>query len=267
VNSAIKISSPATREFWEIPVLFEDEHFLALDKPARLLVAPDADDPTRPSLKNLLHAGIAEKKAWARERNLDFFSNAHELDFETSGILLFAKNKLALAALENLFAAGKAGQKFLALVYGTPSENQFAVEEKIAPHPLKTNFMRVDSQNGKPSQTKFEVVENFSRHGYALLRCEPLTDRPHQIRVHLAHAHLPIVGDELYGGKKLWLSRLKQNFRLKEGREERPLISRAALHAEELNFPHPVTGEILQIKSEWPKDLKVAVKYLKQFAG
>jgi 23S rRNA pseudouridine955/2504/2580 synthase len=125
----------------------------------------------------------------------------------------------------------------------------------------------VDSQNGKPSQTKFEVVENFSRHGYALLRCEPLTDRPHQIRVHLAHARLPIVGDELYGGKKLWLSRLKQNFRLKEGREERPLISRAALHAEELNFPHPVTGEILQIKSEWPKDLKVAVKYLKQFAG
>jgi 23S rRNA-/tRNA-specific pseudouridylate synthase len=74
------------------------------------------------------------------------------------------------------------------------------------------------------------------------------------------------VGDELYGGKKLWLSRLKKDFRLKDGREERPLISRVALHAEELTLPHPVTGETVTIKSEWPKDLRVALKYLRQFS-
>jgi 23S rRNA-/tRNA-specific pseudouridylate synthase len=78
---------------------------------------------------------------------------------------------------------------------------------------------------------------------------------------------LPLVADELYGGKKLWLSRLKKDFRLKPGREERPLLARTALHAEELTLPHPVTGETLTIKSEWPKDLKVAVKYLRLYGA
>ena len=120
--------------------------------------------------------------------------------------------------------------------------------------------------DGKQAQTRFEVLENFPRHGYALLRCEPLTGAEHQVRVHASHAGLKIVGDELYGGKLLWLSRLKKDFRLKPGREERPLISRAALHMEELILPHPVTNETVTIKSEWPKDLKVALKYLRQYA-
>ena len=127
--------------------------------------------------------------------------------------------------------------------------------------------MRVDPKNGKQSKTKFEVLENFPRFGYALLKCEPLTGRTHQIRVHASHAGLKIVGDELYGGKPLWLSRLKKDYRLKPGREERPLISRVALHAEELALPHPNTGESLTISAPWPKDLKVAVKYLHQFAA
>jgi 23S rRNA-/tRNA-specific pseudouridylate synthase len=74
------------------------------------------------------------------------------------------------------------------------------------------------------------------------------------------------VGDEVHGGKKLWLSRLKRDFRLKPGREERPLISRAALHLEELSVRHPVTQQPLSIRSEWPKDLRVAVKYLRLYA-
>ena len=72
MSAAIKLSSPATREFWEIPVLFEDEHLLALDKPSGLLLSPDHLAPERPSLMALLHAGIADKKPWARERNLDY---------------------------------------------------------------------------------------------------------------------------------------------------------------------------------------------------
>ena len=89
----------------------------------------------------------------------------------------------------------------------------------------------------------------------------------HQIRVHLRHVDLPVVGDELYGGKSLWLSRLKQDYRLKPGREERPLISRVALHASELALPHPVTKETVLIKCEIPKDFKVALKYLRQYSG
>lgn len=246
--------------------MFEDAHLLALDKPAGLLTSPDRYDPTRPNLMKLLHAGIEQQKPWARERNLNYLANAHRLDFETSGVILLAKSKKILVALANLFGSEKPLKKYLALVRGEILENQFEVDEKLAPHPAKVGLMRVDPKNGKKSKTKFEVLENFSRFGYALLKCEPLTGRTHQIRIHLRHVNLPIVGDELYGGKALWLSRLKQDYRLKPGREERPLISRVALHAEELQLPHPVTNETVTIKAEWPKDLKVAVKYLRQYS-
>jgi RluA family pseudouridine synthase len=265
VSAAIKLSSPATREFWEIPVLFEDEHLLALAKPAGLLTSPDRYDPQRPNLMKMLHAAIATGKPWARVRNLTYLANAHRLDFETSGIILLAKNKPALVALANLFGAEKPLKKYIALVRGAPAEDKFIVDAKLAPHPVIPGFMRVDSKNGKKSKTQFEVLERFS--GWTLLHCLPLIERANQIRAHLRHAGFPIVGDELYNGKPLWLSRLKRDYRLKPGREERPLISRVALHAEILALPHPVTGEHLTLTALWPKDLKVAVKYLRQYAN
>jgi RluA family pseudouridine synthase len=267
VTAAVKLSSPATREFWEIPVLFEDDHLLALDKPALLLTSPDTENLARPSVMKLLHTAIAEKKPWAVERGFEYLNHANFIDFEASGILLLAKNQPAFIALANLFSAEKVRAKYVALVHGEPLENEFEVNAKLSPHPAKPGIMRVDSSGGKQAKTKFEVLENFSRAGCVLLRAETSMERLHQIRVHAGHVGLKIVGDELYGGKPLWLSRLKKDFRLKPGREERPLLSHAALHLEELSFPHPVTKEIIAIKSEWPKDLKVAVKYLRQYAN
>jgi len=262
--SSIKLSSPAAREFWEIPVLFEDEYLLALDKPAGLLTSPDRYDPQRPNLMKLLHAAIAGGKPWARERGLNYLMNAHRLDCETSGVILLAKSQPALVTLANLFGSEKPLKQYTALVHGTPAEDKFKVDARLAPHPVKTGVVRVDPKNGKRSRTVFHALEKYS--GWTLLRCQPLTGRTHQIRVHLRHAGLPVVGDELYGGQPLWLSRLKPDYRLKRGREERPLISRVALHAEQLTLPHPVTGETLTITAPWPKDLRVAVKYLRQFA-
>src|SRR2546426_1565987 len=95
-SAVLKLSSPATREFWEIPILYEDSHLLALDKPGCLLVSQDRDDPQRPNLMKLLHAGIADSKPWARERQLSYLMNAHRLDFETSGVILLAKAKAVL---------------------------------------------------------------------------------------------------------------------------------------------------------------------------
>jgi len=264
VSAVIKLSSHAPRKFWEIPVLFEDECLLALDKPGGLFTSPARYDPQRPNLMKLLHAAIAGGKPWARERGLDYLMNAHRLDFEMSGVILLAKSRPVLIALANLFGSEKPLRQFAALVQGTPTEEKFEVDARLAPHPVRSGLMRVDPKNGKRARTAFEVLEKFS--GWTLLRCQPFTDRSHQIRVHLRHAGLPVAGDELYGGKPLWLSRLKPDYRLKRGHEERPLISRAALHAEQLTLPHPVTGETLTITAPWPKDLKVAVKYLRQFA-
>jgi 23S rRNA-/tRNA-specific pseudouridylate synthase len=122
VNPAIKLSSPATREFWEIPVLFEDEHLFALDKPSGLLTAPDLANLDRPDLMKLLHGGIAEKKPWARERNLDYLNNAHSLDAGTSGVILLAKSKDVFITLANLFSSQKVAEKYVALVRRTPGK-------------------------------------------------------------------------------------------------------------------------------------------------
>ena len=264
MSAVIKLSSPATKEFWEIPVLFEDGDLLALDKPANLLTSPDTDNPERPSLMRLLHDGITAGKPWAVERSLTYLNNAHRPDAEATGIILLAKKKTAYVALADLFGAEKPVRQHLALAWGNPPDKNFEVDAKLAPHALKLGEMCVSFREGKKSLTRFEVLEQFS--DWCLLRCSPQTERPHQIRVHLKHAGFPMVADDIYNGKKLWLSRLKKDFRLKPGRDERALISRAALHLEELTLPHPVTHETVTIKCEWPKDLKVALKYLRLYA-
>jgi len=262
MQNSIKLSSQISGEFWEIPVLFEDEHLLALDKPSGLLASPDRNEPNRPNLIELLHSGIIEGKTWARQRKLDYLMNAHRLDFDTSGVLLLAKAKPVLVALANLFGSETPVQKYIALAQGAPTEDQFEVDAALAPHSVRPGEMRVDTKRGKRARTRFQVLERFS--GLTLLSCQPFTSRVHQIRVHLRHRGLPLAGDRLYGGKAL-------------------LLSRIALHAQELTLPHPMTGAQLstpsrsaelqlcaaqlRITAPWPKDLTVAVKYLRKFAA
>jgi RluA family pseudouridine synthase len=264
VSAAIKLSWPATRQFWEIPILYEDEHLLALDKPSGLLTAPDAEDPDRPSLALLLHTGIAQAKPWAAPAGRTWLMNAHRLDAETTGVLLLAKSKPVLATLKDWFGAENPGRKFTVLARGSHSQAHFELNARLAPHPIHPQRMRVDARQGKRSHTLCEVLEKFA--GWTLLQCEPLTDRTHQVRIHLSHAGLPLAGDRLYGGIPLLLSMLKSDYRLKPNRTERPLIERAALHAQTLALPHPATGQPLTITAPWPKDLAVAVKYLRRYA-
>jgi RluA family pseudouridine synthase len=265
MSSAIKLSSPATREFWEIPVLYEDESLLALDKPAGLWTTPDRADANRPNLITLLHKGITEVKPWAGARGLSFLMYAHRLDPEASGVLLFAKSKSALTKLLDSFGSEQPKLSLITLVQGSPAEERFSVDARLGPHPIRPGVMRVDTKHGKRARTAFEVIERFA--GWTLLKCLPLTNRPHQVRVHLARARLRVAGDETYGGKALWLSSLKPGYHLKPKHTERPLIGRACLHAEQLELPHPVTGEPLVIKAPSPKYLLVAIKYLRVYSG
>ena len=261
----IKLSSPATREFWEIPIVFEDEHLLAVDKPSGLLTSPDRHDPGRPSLISLMHAAIAEGKSWTLQNNRSYLANAHRLDCEISGIVLLAKNKDMLVKLADLFGSNKPVQHYVALVNGGPVEDKFQIDVKIAPHPTKPGVMHIDKRHGKKTMTRFEVQEKFRNH--TLLRCEPITARPQQIRVHLRFARLPAVGDATFHGAPLKLSRLKRRYTVKEGAVEKPLLDRVALHAGELILPHPATGETITITAPWPKDFVVAMKYLRRYAG
>ena len=259
----IKLSAPATGGFWEIPVLFEDEQLLVLDKPAGLLTSPDRHQPQQPSLSALLHEGIAAGKPWATP-DRRYLTNAHRLDADTSGVLVLAKNKEALVNLADQFGTTVPVRNYLVLVAGAPMEDQFEVDAKILPHPRHPGMMRLDPRFGKKTLTQFEVLERFRRH--TLLRARPLIERMHQIRLHLRFRKLAVVGDRLYRGAPLLLSKLKRRYDPKPGEVERPLIGRAAVHAEELHFAHPKTGETVVFKAPLPKDYAVSLKYLRRYA-
>lgn len=260
----IKLSSPATEEFWEIPVLYEDDHLLALNKPAGLPTAVDQVDATRVSLISLLHKGVAEAKPWAASRRISFLMYSHRLDSEASGVLLLAKSKDVLVRLLDDFGSERPAMQFVALVDGIP-EDRFSIDAKLAPDPARPGLMRINSRQGKRSRTNFEVLERFR--GWSLLACFPMTHRRHQVRVHLAYARYRIAGDELYGGRRLLLSSLKPDYHLKPKHTERPLIGRACLHSSQIKLAHPTTGAPLNIEAPWPKDLQVALKYLRKYDG
>jgi RluA family pseudouridine synthase len=264
VPDAVKLSSPATGEFWEIPILFEDDHLLVLNKPAGLLVSPDRSDPDRPSLMTLLHRAIERGAQWAAQRGLAYLRNAHRLDSEAGGVIVLVKNREALVSLAAQFATSEPARIYAALVAGSSAADALETDAKLAPHPLQMGVIRVDTRNGKRSHTAIAVRERFA--GWMLLACRACPDRPHQIRVHLHHLRLPVVGDEKYGGRPVFLSALKPDYHQKRDQTERPLIARPALHAEEVTFNHPVTGTRMTLTAPWPKDMTVTVKYLKRYA-
>lgn len=263
VRPVLKLSA-GPRGYWEVPVLHEDGHLLALDKPARLLTSPDRYDPERPNVMRLLHDHLARGVPWARERGLDYLANAHRLDFETSGVLLLAKDKPTLTALANDFGTEQPEKRYLALATGAPAEDAFEVDAPLGPHPARPGMMRVDWKRGKKSRTAFRVLERFA--GCTWLEARPFTGRTHQIRAHLWWHKLPLVGDETYGGAPLLLSRLKPGYRRRPGEAERPLVARCALHAWRLTVRHPATGLPLTVEAPLPDDLAAALKALRRHA-
>jgi 23S rRNA pseudouridine1911/1915/1917 synthase len=263
--SVIKISSPETKGFWEMPVLFEDEWLLALDKPAELHTSEASGLSGHPSLLSLLHSAIQAAKPWVVERSLRFLAGTHRPDHGTSGVVLLAKDRETAAFVANEFGTEKPHKRYLALARGIPKEDRFTVDARLAPDPLKPGRMRIDSRHGKKSRTQFEVLERFNR--WALVACLALTDRPHQISLHLRRAGLSLAADQDYQGASLLLSSIKPGFRLKPNKTERPLMTRPALHLETISIIHPVTGVDLQITAPLPKDFSVALKYLRKYSA
>lgn len=265
VKPAEPVEPPTVRECWEIPILFEDAHLLVVSKPAQLLVTQDPHQPEVPCLMGLLQQEITRGAGWVRERKIEFLGNTHKLDPEVSGLLVLAKDRSTLAAMASLFGSLKPMLSFVAIVHGAPTQPEMEVDAKLAPHRQRPGLMRIDNLNGKISKTLFKLRESFR--DCSLVDCQPLTLRNHQIRVHLQNFGVSLVSDSVYGGPPLWLSEIKKRFHLKEGHKEQPLLTRPALHSERLECQHPVTGQELRVEAPWPKDLTVAVKYLRRYAA
>jgi RluA family pseudouridine synthase len=249
----------------EVGILYEDSDLFVLDKPAGLMSTPARGNRSSENLATLLLAGLHNNRPWVREHNLTYLANAQRLEAGTSGIVVFARNRSALVSLARQFHKKPPKQTYVAVIHGALPEDTLEIDLPLAPHPTTPGLAVVDRIRGLPALTRFHMIERFR--GYSLIRAESVTNRPHQIRVHLKAAGCPLVADTDYGtGQWLMLSRLKKDYRMKaEG--ERPLINRTALHAEELGMLHPASGAALTLAAPWPKDLTVGVKYLRKFAA
>lgn len=231
-------------------IIFEDESITVIDKPPNLLVLPDRYNQSLPNLYHMLKEEFGE------------IYIVHRIDKETSGVIVFAKNADAHAALNSQFEDRRVEKTYRAIVVGTPGGMEGKIDAPISESQKHAGVMKVDLKRGKPSVTNYKVVEPFD--GYALVSVKPETGRMHQIRIHLASVGLPIMCDKIYGnGKPFFLSQVKSRY-FSEG-EEKPLLSRTALHAESVSVFHPTKNERVSFVAEIPKDMRSVLNYLRKF--
>ena len=212
-----------------IPILYEDRSILALDKPAGWMLAPDSWDHTGRNLQLALQSSLNAGDFWAHSRNLRFLRFIHRLDAETTGITLFAKSPGALRAFSELFETRRVEKFYLAVVRGVPKQPDWTCNLPIVPDPALKGRMRVVPESPPPrpssharpprstherdAETRFRVLQTSA--DTALIEAQPLTGRTHQIRVHLAAAGHPVVGDSLYGTDKSAASKGRQRLALR----------------------------------------------------
>jgi len=247
-----------------VDVLYLDDAFLALNKPAGWATSPDAVDPG-PDLLSALHEGIRAGAPWARRLGLVHLAAAHRLDRDTTGVFLLARSRETHFAAAGLFGHRRVAETYAALVRGAPDEDAWRVDRPIGPATAGAGAARAGGARSRPAATAGEVAERFR--GYALLRARPETGRRRQVRLHLRAMGCPVVADAACGdARPLMLSSIKRGYKPSAG-DERPLLARSALHLETLEFEHPVTRRPVRIEAPWPKDLLLAVKYLRRFAA
>ena len=238
----------AVAEDIPLDILHEDEHVFVIDKPAGLVVHPGAGNPAGTLVNALLH----------RDPGLDKLPRAgivHRLDKDTSGVMVVARTLQAHAALVAQLSAREVHRQYLAIVVGALVSGGTA-NAAIDRHPRDRLRMAV-REDGKDAVTHFRLRERFRAH--TALECRLETGRTHQIRVHMQHLRHPIVGDPLYGGP----------LKLPKGASEELAaqlrgFKRQALHAEMLEFAHPVHGEPVKVSAPLPADMLGLLRALRE---
>ncbi|MGH6770167.1 MAG: RluA family pseudouridine synthase [Xanthobacteraceae bacterium] len=248
---------PAAPQAEAIPldIVYEDDAIVVIDKPKGLVVHPAAGQ-TSGTLVNALiaHCGDSLSGIGGVKRP----GIVHRLDKDTTGLLVVAKNDRAHKALAAQFAdhgrTGPLERAYLAFVWGAPDRPRGTVDKPIDRHPRARDRMAVRA-GGRESITHWQVLEHYldtdGKPVASLLACRLETGRTHQIRVHLAHAGHPLIGDDVYGpGFRTKTARLGP-----DAAASVTALGRQALHAYLLTIAHPVTGDVLEFRSELPGDL------------
>lgn len=229
-------------------IIFENDFFVAVNKPSGLLSIPDRLGQEL-SLKDIL-----------KSRYEQIFT-VHRLDKDTSGIIVFAKDEASHKQLSQLFEGREVEKFYLGLVHGKLMNEDGSIDAAITEHPGKNGKM-ITHVKGKPALTDYHVLESFRL--YTWLQFQIHTGRTHQIRVHMQHIGHPIVCDDIYGDPSpILLSALKKKFKLsKNAEQERPLMNRLALHSHKLSFTF--NEEKFNLEAELPKDLRAMLAQLRK---
>ena len=221
-------------------VVYEDRDVLVVDKPAGMVVHPGAGNPHH-TLQNAL-LGMDPKLASVPRAGI-----IHRLDKDTSGLLVVARSIEAHTSLTRQLAARSVSREYLALCVGAMTGGG-TIDEPIGRHRSDRLRMAV-REDGRPAITHYRVLERFRSHTYLRVKLE--TGRTHQIRLHLAHRHYPIVGDPKYGARRLARPPGASDVLIDALRG----FKRQALHAATLAFDHPHSGKRLRFESSVPQDL------------
>lgn len=257
VAVAIPAAEPAMPEPEAIPlaIVHEDRDVLVVDKPAGMVVHPAAGNP-RGTLVNALLAYCGDRLSGiggVRRPGI-----VHRLDKDTSGLIVVAKNDLAHAGLTAQFQDRSLSRTYLAVALGLPSPTRGTVDAPIGRSPADRKKMAVVA-GGRPAVTHYRVLQGFGLLA-ALVECRLETGRTHQIRVHLAHAGHPLLGDPLYAGGRAARGVLAKLRTLPEPVRGAVVgFPRQALHAAQLRFRHPRTAEEMTFTSGLPLDFRALI--------
>ena len=231
VRVADRTAKPAAKP-QEFPVVFEDPALLVIDKPAGVAVHGGSG----------VSFGVIESLRAARPE-AKMLELAHRLDRDTSGLLVVAKKRSALVELHRMLRDGEVEKVYVAIVKGVPAKKQFDVRESLHKHVTASGERRVSvKEDGVSAVTKVRMLQKSGN--FSLLEVRLMTGRTHQIRVHLAHAGHPVLGDDKYGDFELNRALARQG------------VKRLMLHARRLAFRHPLEGKPIRVESGLPDDLE-----------
>jgi 23S rRNA pseudouridine955/2504/2580 synthase len=223
---------PQTAKPLGLPVVFEDAALIVIDKPSGVAVHGGSG----------VSFGVIESLR-AERPEAKFLELAHRLDRDTSGLLILCKKRSALVELHRMLREGEVEKIYLALAKGVPARKSFDITESLHKYVTAQGERRVAvREDGKTAATKVKVLRQGA--SFSLLEVRLMTGRTHQIRVHLAHAGHPVLGDDKYGDFPLNRELAKQG------------VKRLFLHAASLSFKHPLSGAALAFKAEVPEEMK-----------
>lgn len=234
-------------------IIFENDSIIALNKPPGMLSIPDRE-ASEPSLKDLLQQQYPE------------IYTVHRLDKDTSGMIIFAKTASAHKHFSRQFEERKTVKIYQGLLIGSVLPAEGTIDQPIAESTTKRGTMLIHKR-GKAAITDYQVLRDFKLYSWVQFRIH--TGRTHQIRVHTKFLGNPLAGDPIYGdGRVILLSSFKNKFKLnKDTLEEKPMLSRLALHAFQLKITDE-SGSLIELEAPLYKDMKVTImqmeKYLKK---